>query len=319
MNPNSARLVAIAVSILLVSSHAAANDSFRPGDAFFLSRLGEDSIREWDSFLNGTSDEFVLTYKLPSDWTYLRHIAAGNHQLLIKGISRERVQTLSSLYHWLRKQPGYFRSDVTFYDERGKKKTQEQGPFYLLVYNRDFGGKLHELGQEGAIVGLLYNELWMHGGIPPALKSARKIELDPTEGDSALKPKFGMGGQSSDNEPLWQYRTLLPGSDAVVEDWKHAKDVPGLKVTSTGSVPEEMGARRTAPKPLEISVENIQFIIVPQSPSLNDENFFESFHKRVEGSEVFVVVGDDVKRCQWKEDPETEDVILEVTQLEIPQ
>lgn len=311
----------VVLTTLSSASHSLiAGDAFLAGDAFFLSQLGEEATMEWKPFVDGETDSFVLKYHPPVAWNDMCGECGGYEHLRIDGISREQVRSLIAVYDQLRREPSHSKVTITYFDIDGSRKTKEQEPFYLFVYNRGFGGGLGRLGSEGAKIGVLYNEDWMRGGEIPYSRLLPEGNQDKPYDDKLVRAPGGMGGQAEgpgDSEPEWRYRAVLRGSGPIIEDWKYSREVAGLAVQGLPSREPLPELDQNSDGELSIGVADVQFIIVAQASMLTGDDFLKGFYNQEDWPEVIICVDDKIERYRWVENSETGKMELEASPLQL--
>ena len=245
---------------------------FMPGEAFFSSRLTEDSLAELKQSQDGV--RFVRWRGSPILSGGLGGFA-GFSRLALAGMTQDDVDRLQRLY--IRLRHDYPKEVVIETDERGAVVTQEElNGFHLLVYNRSFDPVTFRIG-------LKYNERWM--SLP----------------ESAVGPPHT--GSFFRGVPAVVYYPFVRGSDAIIADWKDAANVEPLKVKA----PEGVFWARTGPEndaAVAGDFADLQFIIVADGEL---DYVFEQKPAaefwRVQGSEIHRFWRED---HQWHSEPITE-------------
>lgn len=190
----AALAIAIGTPFAMANYSFASAVYFMPGDAFFHARLTKAVC---DGIPEGETIDIILSYEPAMTSPPGFSGWAGFQKLKIVNVPRAFVDNLRKLYDDRR---GYYRTQLQLPLPTDEDQTPlEINGFRMLVYSKEFNPQRYPIFQK-------YNEDWTSPleeklGVRPAI--ARAVIYDP----------------------------FVKHYDAVVDDWRHAADVPALPVT----------------------------------------------------------------------------------------
>lgn len=265
--------VAVLACLGVVPSTATAqNLSFIPGDAAFYSTLSKEDASK---IANGEGDSVRFSYRLT-----LEQMSFGPYAGLsacdIVGNGRVNRESLSKLYQHLRGKPEYRRNVLEDIQEDGSKAEIELNPFVVCVVNRDFDIGVRSLCNK-------YNENWM-----------QDFQVEGIF-DDAITTIAGPYCPRIDNKRL------------VIDDWRHAARVDGLKLSQVPDPGWNVFAKPVL-RSITVAAKDVSVYVMDEDVLLR-----VSLHE--DGAECFRIDDRGIFECRWEKDFLTDEVTLTMRQL----